>query len=153
MIDVRPFVAADAVAVGRMLVEMATGYGATFDLGLDVPADVVRRSRDTDFLVAARGGEPCGFASFTSLYPVAGLLAFTYIRQIYVSLDARRLGVAQVLMKGIARISRDRGIAKMEWSTNIDNAGARALYEGLGARGAEKMQYVLDGVALRTLEQ
>ncbi|MCX7363060.1 MAG: GNAT family N-acetyltransferase [Alphaproteobacteria bacterium] len=151
MIDVRPFVAGDAVAVGEMLVEMASGYGATIDPGLDVPADVVRRSRDTDFLVAARGEELCGFATFTSLYPVAGLLAFTYIQQLYVSLSARRLGVAALLMKGIARISRERGMTKMEWSTSVDNAGARALYEGLGAKGVKKMQYALDGPALRAL--
>ncbi len=87
---------------------------------------------------------------FKSLYPVAGLISFTYIQQLYVGLKGRRLGLAQQLMAAIAQTAKSRGSTRVEWSTGHDNTAARALYEKLGATGTHKVHYVLEG---KTLDQ
>jgi hypothetical protein len=133
------------------MMEMIRFYGATADPALVVAEDVVRQSETVDIIVAQEGDGLLGFATFTSLYPVAGLISFTYAQQIYVGARARRKGVAQRLMAGIARIATARGSTRIEWSTAKENAAARALYEGLGAVGSDKVQYVLEGAALDQL--
>lgn len=151
MISVRPFEERDAQALANLMMEMTRFYSATVDPTLVVAKDVVLQARTVDIIVAHGDGGLLGFATFTSLYPVAGLISFTYIQQIYVGMSARRLGVAQWLMAGIARIAKAKGSTKLEWSTGQENAAARALYEGLGAIGSDKVQYVLEGVALDQL--
>lgn len=151
MVLVRPLEESDAQPLADLMMQMIDFYGATVDPMLVVAEDVVRQSGTMDILVAHGGDELVGFATFTSLYPVAGLISFTYVQQIYVSAQARRIGVAQRLMAGIARITATRGCTRIEWSTAADNAAAQALYVGLGASGADKVQYVLEGAAFDRL--
>lgn len=151
MVLVRPFEEQDAQPLTDLMMEMIHFYGATVDPSRTVAEDVVHQSKTIDIIVAQGGDRLLGFATFTSLYPVAGLISFTYIQQIYVGANARRMGVAQQLMAGIARIAAARGSTRMEWSTGKDNAAAQALYEGLGAVGSDKVQYVLEGAALDQL--
>ena len=147
MVLVRPFEEPDAQPLADVMMQMIHFYGATVDPTLVVAEDVVRQSKTIDILVAQGGEGLVGFATFTSLYPVAGLISFTYVQQIYVSAKARRMGVAQRLMAGVARIAAARGSTRIEWSTAKDNAAAQALYDGLGAVGSDKVQYVLEGAA------
>ena len=141
----------DAQALAELMAEMAGFYGATINPDLVVAEDVIRQARKVDIVVAYDDARLLGFATFTSLYPVAGLLAFTYVQQVYVGQAARRLGVAQELMAGVARAAKDAGSARIEWSTSTENTAARSLYDGLGAVGSEKVYYVLDGADLDRL--
>jgi ribosomal protein S18 acetylase RimI-like enzyme len=151
MVSVRPFEQQDAQPLADLMLEMIQFYGATVDPTLLVADDVVRQSETIDIIVAQGDGELLGFATFTSLYPVAGLISFTYAQQIYVSAKARRMGVAQRLIAEIARIATATGSTRIEWSTGKENTAARALYDGLGAIGSDKVQYVLEGDALYQL--
>ncbi len=145
---VRPLEAKDAPELAALLREMAAGYGAALAPDLDVAGDVLRQARHVGFLLAEDAGRLTGFATFTTTYPVAGLLAFLHVQQIYVALSARRLGVATRLMAGVSRIAVGRGITRVEWSTAAGNRAARALYDGMGATGMDKVHYVLSGEAL-----
>ncbi|MDN3564512.1 GNAT family N-acetyltransferase, partial [Paeniroseomonas aquatica] len=120
-IQVRHFEAADAQALAGLMVEMAKSYGATIKPELVVAEDVVRQAQQVDVILAHDDVRLLGFATFTSLYPVAGLLRFTYVQQIYVGQSARRLGVAQDLMAGIARAAKAAGSTRIEWSTSKEN--------------------------------
>ena len=149
--QVRRFEESDAQALADLMTEMAGFYGAIINPDLVVTEDVIRQARQVDIVVAYDDARLLGFATFTSLYPVAGLLAFTYVQQVYVGQAARRLGVAQELMAGIARAAKAAGSTRIEWSTSTDNTAARSLYDGLGAVGSDKVYYVLDGAALDRL--
>ncbi len=151
MISVRPFEDKDAQPLSGLLIEMAGFYGAAIDPKLVVADDVARQARVVDIIVAHEGDGLLGFATFAPLYPVAGLIPFIYVQQLYVSVQARRLGVGQRLMAAIAHIAKARGVTSIEWSTGQGNTAARALYEGFGAVGSEKMSYVLNGLALDQL--
>lgn len=150
MIKVRAFEDGDAQGLTGLMTEMARGYGATVKPSRVVVAEVVRRARAVDVIVASGNDGLVGFVTFASLYPVAGLLSFTYVQQIYVTAKARRGGVARRLISAVARAARARGDIRIEWSTARDNVAARAFYDGLGAVGHEKVQYMLDG---RLLDQ
>lgn len=149
--QVRRFEASDAQALADLMIEMADFYGATIRSDLVVAEDVIRQAWQVDVIVAHDDAHLLGFATFTSLYPVAGLLAFTDVQQVYVGQAARRLGVAQELMAGIARAATAAGSTRIEWSTSRENTAARSLYDGLGANGSDKVYYVLDGAALNRL--
>ncbi|MCJ2132775.1 GNAT family N-acetyltransferase, partial [Methylobacterium sp. J-026] len=113
----------------------------------------IRQAQRVNIAVAHDDARLLGFATYTSLYPVRGLLAFTYVQQIYVAHAARRLGVAQALMAKVARGAKAAGSTRIEWSTSAENTAARALYDGLGANGSDKVYYELDGVALERLAE
>lgn len=153
MLSIRPFAQQDANPVATLMIEMATSYGASVEPTLVVAQDIIRQSQATDILVADRDGALAGFATFASLYPVAGLVSFTYIQQIYVAANARRLGIARNLIAAIARVAKARGSTRIEWSTSTDNETARALYDDIGAEGSSKIYYVLKGRALDALAE
>jgi GNAT superfamily N-acetyltransferase len=151
MIAVRPFAPGDAPALAAMMREMARFYGAAVPPDARVEDALIAQARSVDILLAFAGEELAGFATFSVLFPVGGLLSFVYVQQVYVGSGARRRGVARQLMAAIARTARTRGCHRLEWSTGVTNAAARALYDGLGAIGSEKVQYVLEGDALDRL--
>jgi GNAT superfamily N-acetyltransferase len=151
MISIHPFEEKHAHVLAEMMLEMARFYGAAVSKDASVGQDLISHAKYIDILLACNDGTLVGFATFTSLFPVGALLSFTYIQQIYVGSRARRLGVARRLMAGIAQTARSRGCQRLEWATSTDNTAARALYESLGAVGSEKVQYVLEGLALDRL--
>lgn len=151
MVQVRRFEEPDAQALTDLMIEMAGFYGATISPDLVVAEDVIRQARQVNIVVAYDDNRLPGFATFTSIYPAAGLLAFTYVQQVYVGQAARRLGVAQELMAGVARAAKAADNTRIEWSTSSENTAARSLYDGLGASGSDKVYYVLDGAAFDQL--
>ncbi|MHC2019420.1 GNAT family N-acetyltransferase [Methylobacterium sp. CM6247] len=151
MVLVRSFQREDAQPLANLMIEMAGFYGATIDPDLVITEDVIRQAQKVNIVVAHDDARLLGFATFTSLYPVRGLLAFTYVQQIYVARSARRLGVAQALMAEVASTTKAAGSTRIEWSTSAENTAARALYDGLGANGSDKVYYELDGAALDRL--
>lgn len=151
MVSVRCFEEKDAQALANLLMEMVSFYGATVAPDLLVAEDVIQQAQRVNIIVAHGDAGLLGFATFTSLYPVSGLLSFTYVQQVYVGKAARRLGVAQKLVAEIARVAKAEGSTRVEWSTGSDNTAARALYDGLGAIGSDKAYYVLQGLAFEQL--
>jgi GNAT superfamily N-acetyltransferase len=151
MITVRPFVDEDADSLADLMLEMTAFYGASVAADRLLREEIIRQSKAIDIIVADEAGRLLGFATFASLYPVAGLIAYTYVQQIYVASSGRRFGIAQRLMASIAATAQARGCDRLEWSTGRDNTAARALYDGLGAIGTEKMHYILEGEALGKL--
>ncbi len=151
MILVRPFRAGDAAALAALMTEMTRHYGAAVAAERNVEAEVADQAARVETLVASDGAALLGFATFATLFPVGALLSLTYVQQVYVAAAARRGGVARLLLAAVARCARERGCRRLEWLTSPDNAAARALYDGLGAAGAAKVHYVLDGEALDRL--
>lgn len=153
MISIRPFADSDAPALAAMMREMAHSYGATVAADTRVEEALPGHARTVNILLAFDADALAGFATFASLFPAGGVLAFTYIQQVYVGSGARRRGIAQRLMAAVARAARDRGCRRLEWSTSVDNTVARALYDGIGAVGLPKLHYVLAGEALDRLAE
>ena len=74
---------------------------------------------------------------FTQLYPSfsSGLARRIFVlNDLFVVPEARRLGVAQLLLEAAANFGRKAGAARLTLSTALDNTPAQALYESTGWR-------------------
>ncbi|MBB6510573.1 hypothetical protein F4695_003964 [Rhizobium soli] len=148
---IRPFRDADSKNLSILMTEMTDFYGASVAVGLDIERSIIANSKLVDIVLAEQETKLLGFATFGTMYPVAGLVPLTYVQQIYVSESGHRLGVARRLMQQIAKTSLERGIYRVEWSTSQENLAAQALYNGLGAVSENKVHFVLKGSRLQAL--
>jgi GNAT superfamily N-acetyltransferase len=100
-------------------------------------------SEDGLLLGARREGTLVGYAClywhFSSLEAVESVL----MNDLYVSEEARGLGVGRALIEATAEVARERGAAFVEWSTAPDNHTAQHLYDSIGAERSEWLSYEL----------
>jgi ribosomal protein S18 acetylase RimI-like enzyme len=80
--------------------------------------------------------QPDGSAvGFTQLYPSFSSVSMARIfvlNDLYVSAEARRMGVGALLLDTAARYGREAGAVRLTLSTEVTNLTAQALYEGEG---------------------
>lgn len=87
-----------------------------------------------DALLAWDGQVLAGFASWSLLWPAAGLTTSLYLKELYVADAYRRSGTGRLLMEELYRIAAERGCSRAEWTTYDGNPGALSFYEGIGAK-------------------
>jgi ribosomal protein S18 acetylase RimI-like enzyme len=80
------------------------------------------------------------------LAPMPPARAF-YVDALAVASDRRRQGVAAALLDDAARRAREAGLAGVALDTGVDNAPARALYEGAGFHSREVRRAASDAMA------
>ncbi|KPI27815.1 GNAT family N-acetyltransferase [Streptomyces sp. NPDC059755] len=67
-----------------------------------------------------------------------------YLQDLYVDEAVRGRGVARALIERVAEAARERGAARLYWSTQEDNTTARALYDKVaGFNGFIRYDYPL----------
>jgi GNAT superfamily N-acetyltransferase len=103
-------------------------------------------------LVAEEGAQPVGFAlwflNFSTWEGVHGI----YLEDLYVQPDRRGSGAGRALLTELARVARDRGYARVEWSVLNWNEPAIGFYRRIGATPQDEWTtYRLSGSALLTL--
>lgn len=97
-------------------------------------------------LLAWDGDVLAGFASYSFLWPAAGLTTSLYLKELYVAGSYRRAGVGKLLMDGLYGIAARRRCSRVEWTTDAGNPGAQAFYETLGVKPkASKIFYRAEG--------
>lgn len=149
VITVHGAVPDDVPALVALLEERDRFYGAT---GPEPDGERTASVRDALFgsspaarvLLARDGGEPAGLASYTFLWPAAGVTRSFYVKELYVRAVSRRRGVGRLLMAELGRIAATHRCTRIEWTTEADNLGARRFYASLGAQQVvEKVFYRL----------
>jgi GNAT superfamily N-acetyltransferase len=65
------------------------------------------------------------------------------MNDMFVSPAARGGGVARALIDACRQRCRQQGARTLTWQTARDNARAQALYDGIGARRSEWLDYSL----------
>jgi GNAT superfamily N-acetyltransferase len=108
--------------------------------------------------IAERDGEggvqPLGFALFFGSYSTWRGRPGLYLEDLYVPSEHRGAGIGRALLAALARLARDRGCARLEWSVLDWNAPAIGFYERLGATPrSEWTTYRLTGEALEQLAE
>ncbi len=84
-------------------------------------------------LLAWDGPTLAGLASYSFLWPAAGLSASLYLKELYVAAACRRAGTGTLLMNRLFAVAAEKGCSRVEWTTDADNTSTRAFYEALGA--------------------
>jgi GNAT superfamily N-acetyltransferase len=90
------------------------------------------------------------FLTFSSWEGVHGI----WLEDFYVRESKRGTGAGTALMRELARICRERGYARMDWSVLDWNEPSIGFYRGLGAEHMHEWHaYRLTGAALASLGQ
>ncbi len=155
MITVKHAEPADAEAIVRLAEEMDRFYGATGTESSELRMTQVNEALFgaapyAKTILAFDDGQLIGFASYSFLWPAAGLTRSLYLKELYVADRARRKGAGKLLMRHLYEIAVRHDCSRVEWTTDEGNADARRFYAELGAPVNEsKLFYRLEADALR----
>jgi GNAT superfamily N-acetyltransferase len=68
-----------------------------------------------------------------------------YLQDLFVDQTVRRQGCGRRLIEAVAAIARERGCARLYWTTKEDNDTARSLYDGIARfSGFIRYDYALE---------
>ncbi len=84
-------------------------------------------------IVALVDGKPAGSALWHRSFSTARGREVMYLEDLVVLPDYRRRGIAELLMKQLAKVAVAEGYATIYWLMMAWNSGARKFYEKLGA--------------------
>lgn len=86
-----------------------------------------------EVLIARHRGEPAGFALFFHNYSTFLAKPGIYLEDLFVLPEHRGRGIGKALLVELARLARDRGCGRLEWSVLDWNEPSIAFYKSLGA--------------------
>jgi GNAT superfamily N-acetyltransferase len=105
-------------------------------------------------VIAEVDGVPAGSALWHRSYSTTRGREVMYLEDLIVLPEFRRLGVADALMKEVAKAAINYGYDKIFWLMMAWNSGARSFYEGIGAVVENDNCYCsIEGKALENLSQ
>jgi GNAT superfamily N-acetyltransferase len=155
MIAVRPIRSGECGALHEMVRVLAEAHAASADFK-STPEALARaifaEHAIVGCLVAEVAGELAGCAIWHRSYSTFRGAEVMYLEDLAVLPQYRRRGVARALLAGVARLACDRGYPGIYWLMMAWNAGARGLYESVGAEIETGTCFCrLHGEALRRL--
>ena len=105
-----------------------------------------------EVLLAEEAGEVVGFALFFPIYSTFRAEPGMYLEDLFVRPEHRGKGHGKALLRALARLTVERGYARLDWSVLDWNAPSIAFYRSLGAVPMDEWTvYRLDGEALAAL--
>ena len=153
-------VEADVEALAALIEEIERFYGAKEIQPLDERIAQVRAALFSpiplSFALLAENDrrEMLGLAAYSYLWPAAGSTHSMFLKELYVREGVRGAGVGRFLIEELKRVASAReGCSRLEWETDVDNAGARAFYAALGvSEFPGKVFYRVQGEDLKPSE-
>jgi GNAT superfamily N-acetyltransferase len=115
---------------------------ALLDMSRSLIADPQREG--VQLLARDAAGEAVGFATVFWSWSTLRAARVGVMNDLYVAAPARGQGVAEALIEACREQARERGAATIGWQTAKDNLRAQAVYERVGARREEWVDYSLD---------
>jgi GNAT superfamily N-acetyltransferase len=149
---IRPAQPADVEVIYRLIVELAT-YERAPEQVVGTPQMLERElfgaRPSAEALIAELDGEALGFALFHGTFSTWECRAGIWLEDLYVPPEHRRLGVGGRLLAELARITIERGCARLEWTALDWNTPALDFYAKVGAQRMRDWQnHRLTGEAL-----
>jgi GNAT superfamily N-acetyltransferase len=128
---------ADAPAFGRLLYAFNVEFGESTPDATVIAERAAPLLESGDVTVLFAGEGPEGFAELRfrpSLY--TGALD-AYLEELYVVPERRGQGLGRALLEAAMDYARERGAARIDLNTSVDDVVARALYESAGFTNRE----------------
>ena len=136
----RPAEKRDVGVIMGFIKELAEYEG----LAHEVVADEVSLERSlfgehpvAEALIAEFETTPIGFALYFPTFSTFVGRPGLYLEDLYVRPNMRGKGVGTLLLQHVARLARERGCGRLEWSVLNWNQPAIRFYEALGARAMD----------------
>jgi GNAT superfamily N-acetyltransferase len=108
--------------------------------------------RGAEVLIACCKGAPAGFALFFHSFSTFLGRPGIYLEDLYVKPKFRSRGIGRALLTHLARLAKERGCGRLEWSVLDWNEPAIKLYKSIGAVPMDEWTvYRVTGEALETL--
>jgi GNAT superfamily N-acetyltransferase len=111
------------------------------DLSRALIADPEREG--VQLLARDRDGVPAGFATLFWTWQTLSAARVGVMNDLYVAPAARGRGVADALIEACRLRCAQRGARALTWQTAPDNRRAQAVYERVGARSSQWLDYAL----------
>lgn len=149
---VRLFQPADARDLAMLMQAMQAHYRVACPPHAEIVASLKALPPGNRILVAEVDGVLAGFAAFAEIFPGPGLRKGFFLKELYVAADRRGAGIGRALIAALARIARDEGHGRIDWTADRDDDRLLAFYDGLGGTRQEaKLFYRLTGEALAAM--
>ena len=151
-VGVRRAVAADRAVLARLLSEMQAHYRSPDPPGgaAEMARLLTREGDRLPFaLLADRDGAVLGLATLTPVLFGGAYQWLLFLKDLYVSEQARGLGIGRALLVAMARIAVEGNYCRIDWTTDASNEGAQRLYDRLGVPRHDKPFFRLSGDELK----
>jgi GNAT superfamily N-acetyltransferase len=135
--SVRPARLGDERTLFGLILELA--HFEKLDHVVTGSADELRRhlfgpeARASALLAESVTGQAVGFALFFPTFSTFLTRPGLYLEDLFVVESARGLGVGRALLREVARVARERGAGRLEWSVLDWNTKAIDFYRASGA--------------------
>jgi GNAT superfamily N-acetyltransferase len=96
------------------------------------------------FLARDGDGRAIGFATVYWLWSTTSATRIGLMNDLFVAPEGRGGGAAEALIERCRQACRERGASKLTWQTAKDNARAQAVYDRIGGKREEWLDYSLD---------
>jgi GNAT superfamily N-acetyltransferase len=100
-------------------------------------------SEDGMLIGAWRGEALLGYTCLYWHFSSIGAHESVLMNDLFVDSGARGEGVGRALIQAAAEVSRERGVPRLEWSTEPGNVTAQRLYDSTGAGKSSWIEYEL----------
>lgn len=92
---------------------------------------------------------PVAFATISVLHPALNESGTLFMKDLFVSKNARGAGLGARFMHHLARLAVELGCQRFDWTAETDNARALQFYDNMGAtRINEKVYFRFSGAEL-----
>jgi GNAT superfamily N-acetyltransferase len=96
-------------------------------------------------LIARDGdGAAIGVATIFWTWSTTAAARVGTMNDLFVSPDGRGSGAAEALIRACVERCRERGAVRLEWQTALDNHRAQAVYERVGGKREQWLDYSLE---------
>ena len=151
-VSVRRAVAADRAVLARLLSEMQAHYRSPDPPGgaAEMARLLTREGERLPFaLLAERDGAVLGLATLTPVLFGGAYQWLLFLKDLYVTEQARGLGIGRALLVAMARMAVEGNYCRIDWTTDASNEGAQRLYDRLGVPRHDKPFFRLSGDELK----
>ncbi|MEM6974631.1 MAG: GNAT family N-acetyltransferase [Pseudomonadota bacterium] len=105
-------------------------------------------------ILAFRAGAALGFATVSILHPAPSEHGTLFMKDLFISADARGQGLGTLFMRFLAQHAIELGCHRFDWTAESDNPRAIAFYDDLAAsRVREKVYFRFSGADLRAFAE